>query len=47
MKPIVLIAAMDAGRAIGRGNDIPWHISGVFRDLTMGNALIVGRMTYR
>ncbi|SEP35361.1 dihydrofolate reductase [Rhizobium tibeticum] len=49
MKPIVLIAAMDAGRAIGRGNDIPWHIPGeqkVFRELTMGNALIIGRMTY-
>ncbi|THK33661.1 hypothetical protein EHS39_35020 [Ensifer sp. MPMI2T] len=49
MKPIVLVAAMDAGRAIGRGNDIPWHIPGeqkVFRELTMGNALIMGRMTY-
>ncbi|RDL46783.1 Dihydrofolate reductase [Ensifer sp. M14] len=49
MKPIVLIAAMDAGRAIGRGNDIPWHIPGeqkAFRELTMGNALIMGRMTF-
>lgn len=49
MKPIVLIAAMDAGRVIGRGNDIPWHIPGeqnFFRELTMGNALIMGRMTY-
>ena len=49
MKPIVLIAAMDAGRAIGRGNDIPWRIPGeqkIFKQLTMGNALIMGRMTY-
>lgn len=49
MKPIVLIAAMDSGRAIGRGNDIPWHIPGeqkAFRELTMGNALIMGRVTY-
>ncbi|MGM4986498.1 dihydrofolate reductase [Rhizobium sp. 11_C7_N12_5] len=49
MKPIVLIAAMDASRAIGRGNDIPWRIPGeqkVFRALTMGNAVIMGRMTY-
>ncbi|WP_376742916.1 dihydrofolate reductase [Ensifer canadensis] len=28
MKPIVLVAAMDAARAIGRGNVIPWHIPG-------------------
>jgi dihydrofolate reductase len=49
MKPIVLIAAMDSSRAIGRSNDIPWRIPGeqkVFRELTMGNALIMGRMTY-
>ncbi|MCK3776668.1 dihydrofolate reductase [Ensifer sesbaniae] len=49
MKPIVLIAAMDAARAIGRGNDIPWHIPGEqkrFKELTMGKALIMGRMTY-
>ena len=49
VKPIVLIAAMDAGRAIGKSNDIPWRIPGeqkAFRELTMGNALIMGRMTY-
>lgn len=49
MKPIVLVAAMDASRAIGSGNDIPWRIAGEqkrFKDLTMGNALIMGRMTY-
>lgn len=49
MKPIILIAAMDADRAIGRGNDIPWRIPGeqkAFRELTMGNSLIMGRMTY-
>lgn len=49
MKPIVLVAAMDAARAIGRGNEIPWHIPGEqkrFKELTMGKALIMGRMTY-
>lgn len=48
-KPIFLIAAMDRTRAIGRGNDIPWRIPGEqrrFKDLTMGNALIMGRKTY-
>jgi dihydrofolate reductase len=48
-KPICLIAAMDETRAIGRGNDIPWRIPGEqkhFRELTMGNALIMGRLTY-
>lgn len=49
MKPIVLVAAMDAARAIGRGNQIPWHIPGEqkrFKKLTMGKPLIMGRMTY-
>jgi dihydrofolate reductase len=48
-KAISLIAAMDRTRAIGRGNDIPWRIPGEqrrFKDLTMGNALIMGRKTY-
>jgi dihydrofolate reductase len=48
-KAISLIAAMDRIRAIGRGNDIPWRIPGEqrrFKDLTMGNALIMGRKTY-
>lgn len=48
-KPISLIAAMDQTHAIGRGNDIPWRIPGEqrrFRELTMGNALIMGRRTY-
>ncbi|MDP9630333.1 UNVERIFIED_ORG: dihydrofolate reductase [Ensifer adhaerens] len=49
MKPIVLVAAMDATRAIGRGNEIPWNIPGEqkrFKELTMGKPLIMGRMTY-
>ncbi|MGO8499871.1 dihydrofolate reductase [Rhizobium leguminosarum] len=39
MKPIVRVAAMDAARAIGRGNQISWHIPGGqkrFKELTMG-----------
>jgi dihydrofolate reductase len=48
-KPIWLIAAMDESRAIGFRNGIPWSIPGEqsrFREITMGNALIMGRMTY-
>ncbi len=48
-KPLCLIAAMDADGAIGLGNDIPWRIPGEqkrFKELTLGNALIMGRLTY-
>jgi dihydrofolate reductase len=46
---ICLIAAMDEQRAIGLGNAIPWRIPGEqkrFRELTTGNAVIMGRRTY-
>lgn len=47
--PIWAIAAMDEQRVIGQGNTIPWHIPGEqrrFRELTMGNAVIIGRKTF-
>lgn len=34
---------------IGRGNTLPWHIPGdlkVFRQITMGNILLMGRKTF-
>ena len=46
---IALIAAYDKNRVIGCGGHIPWKIEGEqrrFRDLTMGNAVIMGRKTY-
>ena len=48
-KPIIMVAAMDRLRAIGRGNHIPWRIPGEqrrFKEITMGNALIMGRLTF-
>jgi len=48
-KPIVMVAAMDQNRVIGDGAEIPWHIPGeqrLFRQLTMGKPLILGRLTY-
>ncbi len=46
---IALIVAYDKKRAIGKNGKIPWNIKGEqsrFRDLTMGNVVIMGRRTY-
>jgi dihydrofolate reductase len=46
---ISLIAAMATNRVIGRQGDIPWKIPGeqkIFRDLTLGHAVIMGRKTF-
>ena len=46
---IILIVAMAANRVIGRDNDIPWHIPSdqqMFKRLTMGHTLVMGRKTY-
>jgi len=46
---ISLIAAYAKNRVIGNYGRIPWHIKGEqlrFRDLTMGNAVIMGRRTF-
>ena len=45
----VVIAALDEDRVIGDGGAIPWDIQDDlrrFRDLTIGNPVIVGRKTW-
>ncbi len=46
---LALIVAYDKKRAIGKNGRIPWKIEGEqkrFKDLTMGNTVIMGRRTY-
>lgn len=46
---VTLIVAMDEERLIGRGDQLPWRLPGelkLFRDVTMGNTLIMGRKTW-
>ena len=46
---LALIVAHARNRVIGRNGRLPWSIPGDlhrFRDLTMGNAVIMGRVTY-
>ena len=46
---LALIVAHARNRVIGRDGRLPWSIPGDlhrFRDLTMGNAVIMGRVTY-
>lgn len=46
---IALIAAYARNRVIGKDGRIPWKIKGEqlrFRELTMGNAVILGRRSY-
>lgn len=49
MRPnLVLIAAMDRHRAIGRGNALPWHLPDDlkrFKALTLGKPVLMGRKT--
>jgi dihydrofolate reductase len=45
---ISLIAALDRGRAIGRGNDLPWRLPDDlkrFKALTLGKPVLMGRKT--
>lgn len=45
---LVLVAALDRRRAIGRGNAMPWHLPDDFRHfraLTMGRPVVMGRRT--
>lgn len=44
-----LVVAFDENRLIGKGNELPWHISEDlkhFKKLTSGNRIIMGRVTY-
>ena len=46
---IALIAAYSKNKVIGKNGKIPWKIKGEqrrFRELTMGNAVILGRRSY-
>ncbi len=48
-KEVVLVAAVARNRVIGHGPDIPWRLPGeqlLFRDLTLGHTLLMGRTTY-
>ena len=46
---VILVAACDLDRVIGRENRLPWRLSDDlkrFRSLTRGEAVIMGRKTY-
>ncbi|UCE55098.1 MAG: dihydrofolate reductase [Desulfobacterales bacterium] len=46
---ISLIAAMASNRVIGHKGDIPWKIPGeqkMFKEITLGHTVIMGRKTY-
>ena len=48
MHEVVLIAAHDRQRAIGRGNALPWHLPddlARFKRLTVGGTVLMGRKT--
>ena len=48
MTVLVLIAALDRHRAIGRGNALPWRLPDDlkrFKALTLGKPLLMGRKT--
>ncbi|KFN49289.1 dihydrofolate reductase [Arenimonas composti] len=45
---LVLVAALDRNRAIGRGNAMPWHLPDDlkrFKALTLGHPVLMGRRT--
>jgi dihydrofolate reductase len=49
MTRIVMVAAVARNGVIGNGPDIPWRIPGeqrLFKELTMGHTLVMGRTTY-
>lgn len=48
MSDLVLIAALDRRRAIGKGNALPWHLPDDlkrFKALTLGKPVLMGRKT--
>ncbi len=48
-KRVVMVAAVAENGVIGDGPDIPWTVPGeqaAFKQLTLGNVLVMGRTTY-
>jgi len=48
-KRVILVAAVARNGVIGNGTDIPWKVPGeqrLFKELTMGDVLVMGRTTY-
>ena len=48
-KEVIILVAMAQNRVIGHQNRIPWHIPEdvkLFKDVTMGHAMVMGRKTY-
>ena len=46
---LILIAALDRNRLIGRDNTLPWHLPEDlkrFKALTLGHAVLMGRLTF-
>lgn len=49
MSRIILIAAMDRNRGIGRDNSLPWRLPDDlkhFKTLTLGKTIVMGRKTF-
>lgn len=49
MTRLVLLAAVDRNRAIGKDNALPWHLPDDlkrFKRLTLGRPVVMGRKTY-
>lgn len=45
---VVHVVAIDQQRCIGKGNDLPWHISADlkhFKEITQGGVVVMGRKT--
>ena len=45
---VVHVVAMDQQHCIGKGNDLPWHISADlkhFKEITQGGVVVMGRKT--
>ena len=45
---VVHVVAMDQNNCIGKGNDLPWHISADlkhFKEITQGGVVVMGRKT--
>jgi dihydrofolate reductase len=48
-KRVVMVAAVARNGVIGAGPDIPWRLPGeqaLFKELTLGHTLVMGRTTY-